>query len=223
MKSKVTWIICLGLLLLLKTGTAGAVSIYNSTSQFSSASNPAGVWSYGWMPTDFSSFNLYPDMRLITSVNNSPAWYDKALGTEPVIWKNESSGAIWGVSPGEVSLHPGSSGQASVIRFTAPFAGLADISAIFSAGDGAAMNVGVRNSSGFLWTASDAGSWLSMDYSFAPLDTIDFVVWGGYYYGNTPLDVTISLEKRTVPEPSTLLLLASGVGGMAVFRRRYAS
>ena len=53
------------------------------------------------------------------------------------------------------------------------------------------MAVAVSHNSQKIWTAMDSGSF-DLITNVATGDTIDFVVYGGYGYGNTPISATIS-------------------------------
>lgn len=208
------------LLLLLVTQTAGAI-IYDATSQFDSDKNPSGVWSYGWMPNDFSLFNVYPDSRIEPKLGKSTVWYQKSVGTEPNVWRNDSKETWYKIPPGQLGLHPGSNGQPSVLRFTAPSDGIADIKWEFYAGDNGAMKLGVRNANDFLWNELDSGLSGLADYDFLKSDILDFMVYGGYSYGNTGLAVKIDFteSEKKVPEPTPLALLMLGLIGLHFSRK----
>jgi hypothetical protein len=157
---------------------------YNGTNYFSTdKGNPNGVWSYGWMPTDFSAFNKY-------ATHNSIQWYGP-LGSDltPCIWK-QNNGTSYGVPPGWLSLHPGPGQEPSVLRWTAPEAGSLHVTGQFLAGDSGKMVVGIRKDSLSIWQAEDAGGF-DIITKVAGGNTMDFVVYGGYAFGNTPISVMI--------------------------------
>lgn len=158
--------------------------------------NPNGAWSYGWMPTDFSTFNLdaFGEDR-----SHGPAW-SKVAGGEPVIWKNTKEGSPWGVPPGFLSFHPGPGGDPSVLRWTSPTNGMAHIAGQFLPGDGGAMQVAVRREGTNWWHAVDSGSF-DLTEEVISGDAVDFAVYGGYGGGNTPLDVTITLTLPSIAKP----------------------
>ena len=113
----------------------------------------------------------------------------------------------------------------SILEWTAPagFSGDALIQGQFLPGDIGIMQVGVfenRNWNSALWTATDSGTF-DLTVPVVAGEKIDFGVWcqpGGYSYGNTPLEATIT----SVPEPSTFVFLAAGAIGLLAFtwRRR---
>ncbi len=177
--------------------TAGVVN--NVTDEFSIANgNPNGVWTYGWMSVDYSVFTTYqitysfhPSTLLPTM-----AWCAFDEVGPPVIWKNINSTIEWGVAPGQISLHPGPQFQPSVLRFTAPVYGTYTINGQFFSGHNGIMQVGIRKDENWIWQGVDAGV-----FGFSTVlmenEHIDFIVYGGYGAGNTPLEVTI--ERFTMP------------------------
>ena len=91
------------------------------------------------------------------------------------------------MQPGQISLHPGRALEAAVLRFTAPTDGLYNINGQFFAGDSGVMSVGVRQGTTFLWNGQDTGVFSINNKTLSAGDSIDFLVYGGYLYGNTPL------------------------------------
>jgi hypothetical protein len=159
-------------------------SVYSAFDEFSSVNNPDIAWSYGWMPTDFSKFNLYVTHSTIQ-------WYGPQGGDRsPSIWINNGDTA-YGVPTGWLSLHPGPGTEPSILRWTAPVAGNIHVTGQFLPGDGGIMTVGVFHNAEKLWTASDSGKF-DLNIIIAGGDNIDFAVYGGYGFGNTPISATIS-------------------------------
>lgn len=172
-------------------------SVYDVTFDFSiSNENPNGVWSYGWMPQDFGAFALYTGKR---SRQDAPQerrdfrqWFREPASGDwtPAIWRNDSAEVRSGVGDGQVSLHPGRSNEASVLRWTAPADGTYQIEGEFFAGDSGVMQVGVRQGASWLWQGVDAGTF-SLARTLKAGESLDFAVYGGYSSGNTPVEVTI--------------------------------
>jgi len=77
------------------------------------------------------------------------------------------------------------------LRWIAPVAGAIHLTGQFLAGDGGITSVAVRHNSHEIWTISDSGKF-DLTITFVAEDTIDFVVYGGYGYGNTPINANIS-------------------------------
>jgi hypothetical protein len=147
--------------------------------------NPNGVWSYGWMPTDFSKFNLY-------TKHSTYQWYGPQGGDRtPSIWTNSSGRTSYGVPDKWLSMHPGPGTEPSVLRWTAPKDGQVTVTGEFLAGDAGAMTVAVRHNNQESWKATDAGKF-NLSLKVATGETIDFVVYGGYGYGNTPVGASMS-------------------------------
>jgi hypothetical protein len=146
------------------------------------------------MPTDFSTFILYTGSQMNYS---SPQWYREPASGDytPMIWRVDDSYSRNGVAVGQLSLHPSSTYEASVLRWTAQSNGLYDFIGQFFSGDGGTMQVGVRQGSDWLWQGVDSGSF-ELSRSLTAGDAIDFVVYGGYVAGNTPLELTISSSNQ---------------------------
>jgi hypothetical protein len=171
----------------------GVADAYDPTPDFSiNNGNPNGVWSYGWMPTDFSSFILYTGAQMNI---NSPQWFREPASPTytPMIWRIDDSNPRDGVAPGQLSLHPSNTYEASALRWTAPSGGIYQIEGQFFAGDTAVTQVGIRQGSTWLWQATNAGAF-NLSTTVISGESVDFVVYGAYYNGNTPLDVRITSQ-----------------------------
>ncbi|MFM8327654.1 MAG: PEP-CTERM sorting domain-containing protein, partial [Pirellulaceae bacterium] len=140
--------------------------------------------------------------------------------------KNLSGSTLYGVGPDQFALHPGPSGQPSILRWTAP-AGVATsvhVEGQFFAGDIGVMKVAITLNNDWvtkLFQATDAGVF-SFDQTVSPGDTIDFAVYDGFAYGSTPIDARISYSSPSaVPEPSSLGIASLLAIGAGVRRRRH--
>jgi len=152
--------------------------------------NPNGVWSYGCMTANFDTLSLY--QTAWTPVTNHHQWCTQTRPDyTPCIWKNMGPVSSDGVPSGMLSLHPGPGNEPSVLRWTAPQAGTIAVRAIFSSGDRGAMAIAVHYNGRQLWSENDQGVYNASSMAVNVGDTIDFLVYGGYSYGNTPLEVTI--------------------------------
>jgi hypothetical protein len=160
---------------------------YSAVDDFSIANgNPNGVWSYGWMPVDFSKFNLYVD-------HTAYQWYGPLGGDlTPCIWIN-NEGVRYGVPGGWLSLHPGPGTEPSVLRWTSPKKGKIQVTGQFLTGDSGRMSVSILHNSAKIWNATDSGNF-DLPLEVTSGDTINFIVYGGYGYGNTPISANISYK-----------------------------
>lgn len=131
---------------------------------------------------------------------------------------NVTSQTLNGIHPGEVSLHPGSSGQGSAVRWTAPVGDVGltyNVSAVFGAGDSGVMSLAVLFNGASIWTGTDSGTFTE-SRSLNAGDHYDFVVYGGYDFGSTALSASFT----SVPEPSAAAMAgAFCLVGVGVWRR----
>ncbi len=189
------------------------VEVWSARGDFSLISNPNGEWSYGAVDAvSFSNFSLG------TLATNASTWVTRTNDTG-WIWVNSESYNQSGVEPGWLSLHPGyldvpDHPLPTAVRWTAPaFSGIGTIHLVgrFLAGDSGIISTTVRHNTLSLWDGI-AGEF-DMLVTVEPGDTIDFVVWGNFDYGNTPLDAAIEL---TYTEQSTNTLTVVSAHGSPV-------
>ncbi|MBI3851080.1 MAG: hypothetical protein HY298_12505 [Verrucomicrobia bacterium] len=186
---------------------------FNPTSDFSDTNgNPNGVWSYGWMPTDFSQFNLFTNHLGLPG--NNPIWYGWGGDRTPGIWHN-LGGPVVGVPTGWLAQHPGNGTEPCVLRWTAPVSGDAHVAGRFLPGDGGYMQVAVRRNNQPWWNAGDAGAF-SLSASVVGGDTVDFAVYGGYFYGTTPIEAEITLLSSQTNGHRDLLVAGISAPASAV-------
>lgn len=212
----------------LPVGTLAA-SVYNAATDFSVSSNPNGVWTLGHtsatLGSAFSPFTangsgfygldywaLTPSLDLPGAFHN-PTSSLLLLGTSAE------------VEGGQLTLHPGPSGQYAVARFTVATAGTYTFNADFIGQDRAVSIVDVHLlvNSGPVYSGAIAGYHTTASsgvftMALLPGDTIDAAVGfgsnGNYFGDSTGLDFNVS----TVPTPGALSLL--GLGGLLASRRR---
>jgi hypothetical protein len=185
-------------------------TVWDITANFSADNgNPNGAWTYGWMDVNFSTFTPFTTHGYTTG--NSPYWNDT---DKPIIWLNNGSPSS-GVATGQLSLHPGPQLEPSVARWTAPsgVSGSTTIQGQFFPGDIGGTSMAVRKNNNPIWTSTNSGSF-DLTTVVVPGDQIDFAVYGGYLWGNTPLEAIIT----AAPEPLSLVLLT--LGGLSLLRRR---
>lgn len=208
--------------------------VYDAAADFSSTSNPNGVWSYGWEASTGATFILDTDHLDSGTISS---WRGDIAGDgNPGVYRNDTGAAVslgTVVFPPDTALlfHPGPGGQNAVVRFTAPATGSYVVQAGFTGQDfvgGTTTDVHVldNNVSIFNGAVNGYGNFtgLSPDTLFLTAgDTIDFTVGygnnGTFLYDSTRLDATITTAG--VPDGgSTLGLLSFGLLGLGLLRRK---
>ena len=186
--------------------------------------NPCDSYSYGWEQNLGGNFNLYD------SVRNGIQWYDSNHHSgdfTPTIWVNNTGSTSYGVPHGNVSLHPGWDESLSVVRWVSPSAETISISGFFGAGDSGSMSYYILLNGHTIFSKyNDA---IQENFSFSGLtlakgSTLDFAVGtgsGGYGFGNTPFDVTITSSATATPISGIVWLLGPGLVGLAGLRRKF--
>jgi len=220
------------MLFLIAAPMAQAAS-WNLADDYSTANTAGSAWTFGWESSVGGTFTQYD--YFYTNGNNSLQWIDSSISSGysiPAVWKNTSTDytTIDGVAYGQVSLHPGESGQFSVVKWTASSAGTYTVSYSFGAGDAGSMSyyIVIDGVVYQYWLDDASIESGTITLILAVGDTIEFIVGAnindGYYflYGNTPLTVTITgsdPEAEAVPEPAAMLLLGFGLAGLAAARK----
>ena len=187
-----------------------------------------GPWSYGW-DNGTSGYRFEPFDRFTAEPTYITWQYSSYITlSAPSAWKN-NSGATWvGVADGAMALHPGpdasdTTGDAAVLRFTAPGTGAYTIQAQFGDGDLGETLAWVVLNSNFGAPLASLGATsqypgFSATRTLAAGDTLDFLVGNGgdFYYDTTAVAVTIS---SPVPEPAGVAMMLAGLGLLACRRR----
>jgi hypothetical protein len=209
-----------------------AEMVWNLTDDFSTVNNPNGVWSCGLGSghLGWSSLPVFEDWTTARGTPGLGAWERSAGAYDPGVTYNTTGssasgfGFTWG--PHEVALDSYLGGEYTVgwpiVRFTAPADGLYNWSVTWHdlAGGGSSTTV---------WCYSEATAWYPL--GAATSGTYSYPTPGlGLLEGETvcivaagPGTVTgVDMTVTTVPEPGTLVLLASGVIGLGAYvcRRR---
>jgi hypothetical protein len=126
---------CVGLALMLAIcAPAVAAPSDDVARDFSTSSNPAGPWSWGWMPSIAEGF------KRATGSYPSAANVDRWTGDgEATMFMNRTARVQTlgtGVfMPGQLTLHPGKQGQLAAVRWTAARAGIVRVDATFTRRD----------------------------------------------------------------------------------------
>lgn len=231
--------VCAILLTALPPQEAKANTVFNLSDDFSTISNPNGPWQYGWVSTIGGSLTVFDEV--LYPPYGGDRWNDSTISNTywiPQVWKNNSTDTLFNwVEPGDVSLHPGPSGELATVRFTAPVDGTYSLSGYFNSYNRAYMSKYIYKSgatTGLL--LSENSSWYN-DFSILGLamqagNFLDFVVgptvWNSIAGGDTilSLNITGSFDipnpPVATPEPGTVMLLGIGFLGLAYVRRIWA-
>lgn len=210
--------------------------VWNAASDFSAANNPNGVWTYGYMRSDFTGFTAYSTMGYSNKdVGENPEWHSPDVNgvNPPYVFKNVNGSSAMGTGLGQIGMHPGNNdgrdGEVSVVRWTAPSEvnGEVRISGAFLIGGGGSMDIAVRKGDDVLWQGLGSGAFDLQDVDVLPGETIDFAVFAKtnlFYGGNTTLDAgtQITYAPAVIPAPGAVLLGTVGMGLIGWLKRRVA-
>jgi hypothetical protein len=200
-------------LLLATSATAAEAVTYNPYTGYSTASNPNGVYSYGYENTLGGSLTLFSTGGAANG--QAASWTSPMVDQYLGVYKTATT----------ILQHPGPSGQYSILRLTVPTTSTYVISGTFANGDNATTDVHVLTNGFTDFTGAIAGAGSSSAFSvskyLAAGSTIDFAVGfgnGNYYNDSTLLDASIG----TVPEPAAWMLMVTGFGLVGAVARRRA-
>lgn len=123
----------IGVLLIAATlSPAVCAMTWSMEADFSTTSNPVGVWTYGYQKPLGGSLVLY---NTASGDSSACAWYaDNNPDKYGVIWKNLTAARDYNgvyLSSGGAVMHPGPSDEKATARWTAPYAATIYVSASF--------------------------------------------------------------------------------------------
>ena len=220
-------IVCfLGGLILASTATASA-STYNISDDFSIASNPHGVWTYGYFTTFGTALKLFD---VPTNGAGYEVWNSSNVNSygTPGVLNNSTNATEFGFVPAHTAIaSPGPNDELTTYRFTSPSAGVYQLSSAFKLLDSGSTEVYIlENGQQILdkiLTSGNASASLDKPLTLAAGDQIDFVVGfpkGGSYASDTT-SVSATLTSA-VPETSTWAMMILGFAGVGfvAYRRK---
>ena len=184
---------------------------YDVAADFSTNSNPNGVWSYGYATTLGGSLILYTDTSYSTT-SVIGWWHDISLGAPGLFYNTTDHATTTGdgtpnLAPHQACFHPGPNNEYSIYRFTAPAAGNYQLQAAFVGADivgtSADVHVLVNNSSIFNSLVNGFGPGTGPSFNtnlvLQANDRIDFEVGyggNGFYYDSTGIQVTLTSSPK---------------------------
>lgn len=212
-----------------------AATVWDLANDFSTSTNPNGVWTYGTTPTLNGAFTLFT-----TSFNHGGLQiWASVPEVLPIVGYNPTGSLInaYGtvvVPANSTLLHPGAAGEYAVVQWTAPAAGDYNLSTLFSPLDvvGTTTDVHVFSGStelfgGFVtgvYGSSNSQAYSNILTGLNTGDVLSFAVGknangnaNDYYYDSTGLKVNIT----SVPEPGVMTMLTGlmSAGTLFSFRR----
>jgi len=181
--------------------------IYDIAADFSTNSNPNGVWSYGYATTLGGTLILYTDTSYSTA-SVIGWWGDISLEQPSVSYNRSTNVATDGtqntpiIAPHQAVFHPGPDDEYSIYRFTAPAAGTYQLQVSFAGADpkGTTTDVHVLFNNVSIFDGSvngfgpGTGPGFSTNLVLQANDRIDFEVGYGnnnFYYDTTAIQATL--------------------------------
>ena len=184
---------------------------------FSTNQNPNGAWSYGWWNVSDRLFKLYTRVGRLSAPSSPRIWAWDVPYSEPYGGPIFALAACWNptdqpeniltmsLPPLGIQLHPGPGNEYSVIRWTAPASGLANITAAFEGmnPNGTTTDAHVWHNGNALYNASVNGFGVGSRVAFQGTETVvagdilDFGVGygnGSFYCDSTLLEAAVTLS-----------------------------
>ena len=201
--------------------SANATSSWDLAADYAEDTNPNGTWTYGEIPGGTFSALAW---------NAGTGSYGIAAVDETFIYRRVEAGTDFGIAQGKVSLEADWGDPA--VRWTAPAAGAYEFMIAvggtttsgpggfgnnFATYAGVKVNGIAQTEDAFL---SNIKSW-SFTAMLAAGGTVDtFILNPGFAAGgNTQTEISVS----AVPEPASVLLMALGIGGLALRRLQHGT
>jgi hypothetical protein len=199
---------------------------FDAASDFSATSNPNQVWSYGYSLSLGSTFNLLTASGR-TSDGVLDSWERPVAPYHPSVFFNPAPNTVTSgtviLGGRQLALHPGPSGEYSIVRFTSAIAGPIVIDTGFFGVDtcGVTTDVHVLHNGVSLFDGTvnafdpSTGPSFTRTLSVLANDTIDFAVGFGrdsnFFCDTTGLRATIATAPDIAPTSLTWNTTQSGV------------
>lgn len=180
----------------------GVLDTWKLEAMFETSTNPSTTWSLGYRTELVGALTIFP-VREVSEGN--PIWWDprnREWGV-PSIWRRATGEPRWGISMGQVAMHPGCTHSENVVaRFTAPVSGVYELGVRVGPGDLGKVDLAVVVDTRVVKRDQDVSG--AFSHETGPLDlragsTLDFVVGVGSdrcFNDNVPVDLAV---KRLGP------------------------
>jgi hypothetical protein len=207
----------------------GEAQTYDPRTQFSVTANPNGVWTYGYGSTlggPMTKFTITGNNQGVLVWDVGSVYVQPAIGYNPTGSTITSGGCV--LNPNALCENPVLNGNSfTTIRFTAPAAGLYNLSGSFYGMDntpngtttqGHILLNGVSLLSGAVnGFGPGTGPAFDMNQSLVSGDYLDFAVT---YPGPGEGDTGLALVLTVVPEPSAFAFIGLGAALLIAVRRK---